>query len=124
MGIRGNELLWFQDYLSNRKQLVHVNGANSLLKLLSIGVPQGSVLGPLLFLIYINDLPLCSELFALLFADDTTLLLSDTNLDNLKAKVNQEFKKVSDFFRSHKLALRPAKTKFILFTMITLRPGL
>ena len=116
MGIRGNELLWFQDYLSNRKQLVHVNGANSLLKLLSIGVPQGSILGPLLFLIYINDLPLCSELFALLFADDTTLLLSDTNLENLIAKVNQEFKKVSDFFRSHKLALHPAKTKFILFT--------
>ena len=92
MGVRGVELLWFQDYLTNRKQIVHINGSNSLLLNILIGVPQGSILGPLLFLIYINDLPLCSELFALLFADDTTLLLSDPNIDNLIAKVNVEFK--------------------------------
>ena len=92
MGVRGVELLWFQDYLTNRKQIVHINGSNSLLLNILIGVPQGSILGPLLFLIYINDLPLCSELFALLFADDTTLLLSDPNIDNMIAKVNVEFK--------------------------------
>ena len=92
MGVRGVELLWFQDYLTNRKKIVHINGSNSLLVNILIGVPQGSILGPLLFLIYINDLPLCSELFALLFADDTTLLLSDPNIDNLIAKVNVEFK--------------------------------
>ena len=108
MGVRGNELAWFQDYLLNRQQLVSINGFSSLLKILSIGGPQGSILGPLLFLIYINDLPLCSQLFALLFADDTTLLLADENLNN--------FKKIADFFRSHKLALHPDKTKFILFT--------
>ena len=73
-------------------------------------------MGPLLFLIYINDLPLCSKLFALLFADDTTLLLSGPNLDELLNKVNIEFKKVVDFFRSYKLALHPVKTKYILFT--------
>ena len=116
MGVRGNELAWFQDYLLNRQQLVSINGFSSLLKILSIGVPQGSILGPLLFLIYINDLPLCSQLFALLFADDTTLLLADENLNNLIANVNREFKKIADFFRSHKLALHPDKTKFILFT--------
>ena len=92
MGVRGVELLWFQDYLTNRKMIVHINGSNSLLVNILIGFPQGSILGPLLFLIYINDLPLCSELFALLFADDTTLLLSDPNIDNLIAKVNVEFK--------------------------------
>ena len=66
--------------------VVQVNGSNSLLMNVLLGVPQGSILGPLLFLIYINDLPLCFELFALLFADDTTLLLSDSNSDNLIKK--------------------------------------
>ena len=116
MGVRGVELQWFKNYLADRKQIVHVNGSNSLLLNISLGVPQGSILGPLLFLIYINDLPLCSHLLALLFADDTTLIMSDPDLDSLIAKVNVEFKKVSDFFRSHKMALHPDKTKFILFT--------
>ena len=116
LGVRGLELKWFEDYLSNRMQTVTVNGAQSLLQMLNIGVPQGSILGPLLFLIYINDLPICSALYALLFADDTTLLMADSNIDNLISKANTEFKKVSDFFRAHKLALHPAKTKFILFT--------
>ena len=111
--MRGAELLWFQNYLQNRKQIVCVNGSNSLLLSILIGVPQGSILGPLLFLIYINDLPLCSELLALLFADDTTLLLAGENLDDLIVKVNVELKKVTDFFRSHKLALHSEKTKFI-----------
>ena len=116
MGIGGRELLWFQNYLANRKQIVHINGSNSLLLNILIGVPQGSILGPLLFLIYINDLPICSELIALLFADDTTLLLTDSCIDSLIQRVNTELKKVTDFFRSHKLALHPAKTKYILFT--------
>ena len=72
MGVRGVKLLWFQDYLTNRKQLVHINGSNSLLRAVLLGVPQGSILGPILFLIYNNDRSLCSELIALLFADDTT----------------------------------------------------
>ena len=92
MGVRGVELLWFQDYLTNRKQLVHINGSKSLLRAVLLGVPQGSILGPLLFLIYIYDLPLCSELIALLFADDTTLLLSGPNIDDLIARANCELK--------------------------------
>ena len=73
IGVRGNELLWFKSYLDNRKQAVNISGSNSQLLNILIGVPQGSILGPLLFLIYINDLPLCSELISLLFADDTNL---------------------------------------------------
>jgi Reverse transcriptase (RNA-dependent DNA polymerase) len=109
-------LLWFQDYLFNRKQFVHVNGVDSLLLSILIGVPQGSVLGPLLFLLYINDLPLCTILCALLFADDTTLYYSHQNIDTLVRIVNVELKKVSDYFRTNKLALHPGKTKFILFS--------
>jgi hypothetical protein len=116
IGIRGVELLWFQDYLTNRKQYVHVNGVNSILLSILIGVPQGSVLGPLLFLLYINDLPLCSILCALLFADDTTLYFSHKDIDFLIDTVNNELKKISDFFRANKLALHPEKTKFMLFT--------
>jgi hypothetical protein len=67
---------WFQNYLSGRKQFVTINGQNSSLKEVLLGVPQGSILGPILFLLYINDLSLCSHLKDFLFADDSTLLAS------------------------------------------------
>jgi hypothetical protein len=81
-----------------------------------VGVPQGSILGPLLFLIYINDLPLATLLYPLLFADDTTLLASGPDIDNLFDFVNSELKKIAYFFRQNKLALHPNKTNFILFS--------
>ena len=106
-GIRGTELAWFESYLFNRKQFVSINGKNSSLADIVIGVPQGSILGPLLFLIYINDLPLATKLFTLLFADDTTLLASADSVVSLCNFVNVEFKKVCDFFRANKLMLHP-----------------
>ena len=115
-GIRGSELLWFKSYLSNRKQFVTIDNFNSLLTDVLLGVPQGSILGPLLFLIYINDLPLAPKLFALLFADDTTLLASASSVDSLCTFVNLEFKKICDFFRSNKLMLHPDKTKMLFFS--------
>ena len=72
LGIRGAALNWFANYLSDRSQFVCVNGVNSSMQTIRLGVPQGSILGPILFLLYINDLPLCTTLLALLFADDTT----------------------------------------------------
>ena len=81
-----------------------------------IGVPQGSVVGPLLFLIYINDLPLATKLFVLMFADDTTLLASGSNLDELYNFVNTELHNLTTYFRLNKLALHPEKTKFMLFS--------
>ena len=73
-GVRGIALEWFESYLNSRKQYVYINGETSQLKDISCGVPQGSVLGPLLFLIYINDLPNISKVLHLfLFADDTNI---------------------------------------------------
>jgi hypothetical protein len=116
LGVRGMELQWFKSYLSNRQQFVTVNGFSSTLLSIILGVPQGSILGPLLFLVYINDLPQCSNLLSLLFADDTTLFDSDSNIDDLVSRVNIEFKKVVYYFRAHKLSLHPGKTKFMIFS--------
>jgi hypothetical protein len=116
VGIRGNTLAWFKDYLSNRHQFVTVSGFNSSLRVIRLGVPQGSILGPILFLLYINDLPLNSLLNDFLFADDTTLLASGPDLPELIEFVNSEFHKICTYFRQNKLVLHPAKTQFVLFS--------
>ncbi len=115
IGVRGTELQWFKSYLQNRKQFVTIDGQQSSLLQILLGVPQGSILGPLLFIIYINDLEHYSSLDISLFADDTTLYKSHANLQLLIDNVNFEFQKIVCFFRSHKLSLHPEKTKFILF---------
>ena len=116
LGVRGLALQWFKNYLSDRKQFVFLDGKSSLLKSILLGVPQGSILGPLLFLVYINDLPEASLLRFLLFADDTTILASGPDIRELYDRVNFEFHKVAHYFRRNKLALHPKKTNFILFT--------
>ena len=92
-GIRGTALAWFNSYLSNRKQYVSVNGHNSSHRSVTCGVPQGSVLGPLLFLIFINDLPKSSnKLSFYLFADDTNIHFESDSLKKLQKVVNKELK--------------------------------
>ena len=87
-------------------------------------MPQGSILGPLLFLIYINDLPLASDFTCLLYADDTTLLLSDKNISELYSKANKSLKDVEKWFTSNTLNLHPQKTKYILHSNSNKQPGL
>ena len=115
-GFRGIVNCWFHSYLSNRQQYTSINGTSSSLKELTCGVPQGSILGPILFLILINDLGNSSKLlFVLLFADDTTLQMSSSNLYELYNTANRELRIVSEWFKANKLTLNISKTKYILF---------
>ena len=115
LGICGIELEWFRNYLNNRNQFVSVNNENSLLNHINRGVPQGSILGPILFLIYINDIKNCTILFTLLFADDSSFLISGKNLDELVEILNFELKKICDWFRCNEMSLNSQKTKFMIF---------
>ena len=109
-GVRDNMLNWFKSYLSNRKQYVYLNGVSSDIKEISCGVPQGSVLGPLLFLLYINDLPNISKILDFyLFADDTNIYYESESLDKLEKKVNKELRKLN------RLSLNISKTNFVIF---------
>ena len=91
IGVRGIANNWFVSYLSNRKQFVSIGSQNSDYQSINCGVPQGSVLDPLLFLVYINDIGNCStKLDFHLFADDTNLFFADKNLKNLEITENDE----------------------------------
>ena len=116
-GIRGISLDWFKSYLNGRKQYVSYDGHSSSLKDVTCGVPQGSILGPILFLIYINDLfNVCQHAMPILFADDTNLFLSGHNLDMMETIINQELKEISEWLKVNKLSLNIKKTHYMIFT--------
>ena len=115
-GVRGKALELLSSYLKGRKQFVKGDGIESLVLNVLCGVPQGSVLGPLLFIIYINDIVTCSGLNALLFADDAVLTLSHDSHKHLEKNVNLEVKKLHHWFTANKLTLNLKKTKFMLFS--------
>ena len=116
-GIRGIPLKLLESYLSNRHQFVTVNGHKSETKEINIGVPQGSVLGPLLFLIYINDLPLSTtNMKSILFADDTTLFTSHRDINSLTKSMSDDLALVREWLIANKLTLNINKTYYIIFT--------
>jgi hypothetical protein len=115
MGINGNTHKWFANYLAGRSQRVDINGILSDELSLDISVIQGSILGPILFLCYINDFYAATSLFSVLFADDTTCLSQGKNLNELILYTNHELQKIAEWFRSNKMAVNTAKTKFIVF---------
>ena len=115
-GFRGISLTWFKNYLLDRTQVVNVNGTDSSPRNISVGVPQGSVLGPLLFLLLINDLPNSVNLLkVLLFADDTTLQASGSNLEALYKTINDQLTQAAVWFTCNKMTLNISKTKYIVF---------
>ena len=113
-GFRGLSLDLIQSYLSNRSQYTKINNHQSYPSNVNCGVPQGSSLGPLLFLIYINDLPTASSFEAILFADDAFLTLSDKNLNSLQKRVNDELFKIDLWLRTNKLSLNYSKISFMI----------
>ena len=116
-GIRGIALEWFSSYLSGRSQFVDFNGTSSRHMNLNCGVPQGSVLGPLLFIIYTNDLPNALKFSkCILFANNTTIFLTSNNVDELYAMLNLDLNTISDWFKANKLTLNISKTNYMVFT--------
>ena len=115
-GIRGVVNDWFSSYLSGRVQTAQIGSYISQKEKTLCGVPQGSVLGPLLFLIYISDIYNASDKIAFyLFADETNLLFADRNLKSLETVVNMELMNVYDWLASNKLSLNVKKTNFVIF---------
>ncbi len=115
-GIRGKALSWFKSYLSDRKMHVNYNGHTSELKDSTFGVPQGSVLGPLLFILLTNDINnALKKSQSILFADDTTIYVTHKNTRVLVDSMKHDLSILTDWFKANKLTLNLGKTSFILF---------
>ena len=116
-GIRGLANDWIKSYLSNRSQYVYYNNTSSTKLSITCGVHQGSILGPLLFLLYINDIANVSDIiFSLLFADDTSVFIQGDQLDDIANKMNIELKKLVAWLNTNKLSLNIDKTQYMIFS--------
>ena len=115
-GVRGAASDWLKSYLSNRKQFVNIDGCSSELLDVICGVPQGSILGPTLFILYINDICNVSNLVKfILFADDTNVFCAGDNQLELECMLNRELAKLCKWFAVNKLSLNLSKTSYMLF---------
>ena len=113
--IRGPAYCLTESYLSNRQQFVSINNSASSLKSISIGVPQGSMLGPLLFLIYVNDLTYATFCQSRLFAQDTCLALNISSQNALEVDCNCELRRLHNWCNANKLQINPEKSTIIIF---------
>jgi len=110
---------WFRGYLTKRKQFVHYGGLNSKVNTTECGILQGSVLGPLLFIIYTNDLSDTLNLVkSILFADDTTLYYSSPHIPDPYEIMNEELDSLTDWLRANKLSQNVSKTNYMIFSNI------
>ena len=115
-GIRGTTYEWLRSFLLYRKQFVSINGYESGYKMIKCGVPQGSTLGPLLFLLYINDLnTIFKKSIIHHFADDTNLIFANKKLSTIENVMNYELKHLVEWLRTNKLSLNESKTELIFF---------
>ena len=118
LGFSKNIISWFKSYLSNRKFIVNLKSTFSEPGHLLCGVPQGSILGPLLFLLYINDMPQAVNCELLLYADDTCLIFQHKDVKVIEKQLNYNFNSICDWFVDNKLSIHfgEDKTKSILFS--------
>ena len=116
-GIRGNAFNWMKSYLRGRQQFVAIDGSESSKTTLKIGVPQGSILGPLLFVIYINDLPHIHEIAKfILYADDANIILTGKNIQEITEQANRLTTLLGDWVDCNGLKLNLKKTNYMIFT--------
>ena len=115
MGLHCHSVNWFKSYLSDRQQLVDVSGTFSTRASITCGVPQGSILGPLLFLIYVNDMSAVVENKLLLYADDSGILVTGKSISDIELILSKELEKISNWLTDNKLSLHIGKTESILF---------
>uniref|UniRef100_A0A3B5QAJ9 Reverse transcriptase domain-containing protein n=1 Tax=Xiphophorus maculatus TaxID=8083 RepID=A0A3B5QAJ9_XIPMA len=115
-GIRGVPLNWIRSYIGERKQFVELDGQKSDVLNITCGVPQGSVLGPKLFILYINDIVKISNLIKyIIFADDTSIFCTGENIQQLSKVINTEIEKLQHWLKNNKLFVNLDKTKFMIF---------
>ena len=115
MGVCNHSRKWFESYLTNREQYVQINETNSSPMQVTCVVPQGSILGPLLFLAYVTDMEQSITCKLLLYADDSALLVSDKNLSTIEDKLCTELENIYNWLIDNKLSLHLGKTETILF---------
>ena len=106
---------WFKSYLSDREQLVNIADTSSEFKTVSCGVPQGSILSPFLFLIYVNDMNVAVKCKLLLYADDSAILVSEKDVSKVERTLSMELGAVSEWLCENRLSLHLGKTQSILF---------
>ena len=120
IGFTESTLNWFKDYLTGRQQCVDLDGEVSPWLDVKLGVPQGSILGPILFLLYVNDINKCNEHAEYTkFADDTTILTTGSTIESATAKMNKSLERADLWFKRNKLNLNPSKTRYMIFNSKT-----
>ena len=117
VGVRGHSLEWFNSYLTNRYQFVYINGILSEQDMIKCGVSQGSILGPLLFFIYINDLSNITEFYYIttrMYADDTNMTFTACSVEGLRHEMNADIEKLKQWLCANELTMNILKTEYML----------